>query len=62
VCGATVRYIDVLGAVSVTLQGPPYDRALEVLQTLGFASAVQSINPADAGDRTRKKPAAPTRR
>jgi hypothetical protein len=31
VCGATVRYIDVLGAVSVTLQGPPYDRALEVL-------------------------------
>jgi hypothetical protein len=43
--GATVGFIDVVGAVFVVLRGTRYDRAVEVLQTLDFASAVQSISP-----------------
>lgn len=60
--GATVGFIDVVGAVFVVLQGARYDRAFEVLQTLDFAAAVQSICPSAVADQTREKPAAPTRR
>lgn len=44
--GTTVGFIDVVGAVFVVLRGARYDRAVEVLQTLDFATAVQSICPA----------------
>ncbi|MFC8682855.1 hypothetical protein ACFT30_15155 [Microbacterium ureisolvens] len=44
-CGATVGFIDVVGAVFVVLAGSRYDRAVEVLQTLDFAAAVDSICP-----------------
>ncbi|WP_239066229.1 hypothetical protein [Microbacterium hibisci] len=47
-CGVTVGFIDVVGAVFVVLAGPRYDRAVEVLQTLDFAAAVDSIRPAAA--------------
>ncbi|MHC2998658.1 hypothetical protein OB08_05045 [Microbacterium sp. HJ5] len=43
--GATVGYIDVVGAVFVALEGTRYARAVEVLQTLDFASAVRAISP-----------------
>jgi hypothetical protein len=46
--------------VFVVLQGARYDRAFEVLQTLDFAAAVQSICPSAAADQTRENPAAPT--
>lgn len=43
--GATVGYIDVVGAVFVVLAGTRYDRAVEVLQTLDFTAAVQAVAP-----------------
>ena len=46
--GATVGFIDVVGAVFVVLAGPRYDRAVEVLQTLDFPLAVDAISPAGA--------------
>lgn len=46
--GATVGFIDVVGAVFVALAGRRYDRAVEVLQTLDFAVAVGSISPPGA--------------
>ncbi|MBW9111122.1 hypothetical protein [Microbacterium ureisolvens] len=45
--GVTVGFIDVVGAVFVVLAGPRYDRAVEALQTLDFAVAVDAITPAD---------------
>ncbi|WP_426323732.1 hypothetical protein [Microbacterium sp. E-13] len=45
--GMIVGYIDVVGAVFVALAGSRYDRAVEVLQTLDFATAVGSISPVD---------------
>jgi hypothetical protein len=45
---ATVGFIDVVGAVFVVLAGARYDRAVEVLQTLDFALAVDAISPAGA--------------
>ena len=45
---ATAGFIDVVGAVFVVLAGPRYDRAVEVLQTLDFALAVDAISPAGA--------------
>jgi hypothetical protein len=42
----TVGFIDVVGAVFVVLAGPRYDRAVEALQTLDFAVAVDAITPA----------------
>lgn len=50
VSGATVGFIDVVGAVFVVLRGARYDRAFEVQQTLDFASAVESICPTGSGD------------
>ncbi|HKP05838.1 MAG TPA: hypothetical protein VJU58_01170 [Microbacterium sp.] len=44
----TVGFIDVVGAVFVVLAGARYDRAVEVLQTLDFAVAVDTISPAGA--------------
>ena len=44
-CGTTVGFIDVVGAVFVVLAGARYDRAVEVLQTLDFTAAVDSISP-----------------
>ena len=43
--GTTIGFIDVVGAVFVVLAGTRYDRAVEVLQTLDFANAVDSISP-----------------
>lgn len=43
--GDTVGFIDVVGAVFVVLAGHRYDRAVEVLQTLDFATAVQAVAP-----------------
>ncbi len=43
----TVGFVDVVGAVFVVLSGTRYDRAVEVLQTLDFATAVRSICPPD---------------
>jgi len=45
VLDATVGYIDVVGAVFVVLAGPRYDRAVEVLQTLDFDKAVDTVCP-----------------
>jgi hypothetical protein len=45
--GHTVGFIDVVGAVFVALAGPRYARAVEVLQTLDFATAVAAVAPAD---------------
>ena len=44
----TVGFSDVVGAVFVVLAGARYDRAVEVLQTLDFAVAVDTISPAGA--------------
>lgn len=49
--GATLGFIDVVGAVFVVLAGARYDRAVEVLQTLDFATAVGSIRPPEMIDR-----------
>ncbi len=46
--GTTVGFVDVVGAVFVALAGPRYSRAVEVLQTLDFAVAVDAVAPADA--------------
>lgn len=46
--GSTVGFIDVVGAVFVVLAGTRYARAVEVLQTLDFATAVRRITPPDA--------------
>ncbi|MEV4687098.1 hypothetical protein [Microbacterium sp. LWH3-1.2] len=46
--GATIGFIDVVGAVFVVLAGRRYDRAVEVLQTLDFTTAVRSISPPGA--------------
>jgi hypothetical protein len=45
--GTTVGFIDVVGAVFVVLAGSRYSRAVEVLQTLDFATAVASISSID---------------
>lgn len=39
----TVGFIDVVGAVFVVLAGRRYDRAVEILQTLDFTSAVEAL-------------------
>lgn len=44
--GATVGFVDVVGAVFVALAGPRYDLAVEVLQTLDFTTAVHAVVPA----------------
>jgi hypothetical protein len=45
----TVGFIDVVGAVFVVLSGARYDRAVEVLQTLDFTTAICTLCPeADA--------------
>jgi hypothetical protein len=46
--GTTVGFVDVVGAVFVALSGPRYARAVEVLQTLDFAAAVDAVALADA--------------
>jgi hypothetical protein len=46
--GDAVGFIDVVGAVFVVLAGPRYDRAVEVLQTLDFATAIGWLSPVDA--------------
>lgn len=43
--GTIVGFVDVVGAVFVALAGPRYDRALEVQQTLDFATAVRAVTP-----------------
>lgn len=47
--GVTVGFVDVVGAVFVVLAGCRYDRAVEVAQTLDFATAVAAVAPADLG-------------
>jgi hypothetical protein len=41
--GRTVGFIDVVGAVFVALHGSRYDRAVEVLQTLDFDTAIATL-------------------
>jgi len=45
VAGKTAGFIDVVGAVFVVLAGSRYDRAVEVQQTLDFATAVAWLCP-----------------
>lgn len=48
IAGTTVGFVDVVGRVFVVLAGSRYDRAVEVLQTLDFATAAASIRRAEA--------------
>ena len=43
--GTTVGYVEVVGAVFVVLAGCRLDRAVEVLQTLDFTTAVRALTP-----------------
>jgi hypothetical protein len=52
VAGVTAGFIDVVGAVFVVLAGARYDRAVEVQQTLDFATAVACLCPAVEASQT----------
>ncbi len=43
-CGETVGFIDVVGAVFVSLAGSRRDRAVEVAQSLVFENALDALN------------------
>ncbi|MDY0908578.1 hypothetical protein [Microbacterium sp. CFBP9034] len=61
-CGEkTTGFIDVVGAVFVALAGPRYSRAVEVLQTLDFETAIAAVTPAQdrAADAARARRESP---
>jgi len=46
--GRTVGFIDVVGAVFVALGGARYDQAVEIVQTLRFEHAVDTLAKTEA--------------